>query len=312
MVIATGGFANNKEMVKTYLGFDLYENIFTLFDVGSNGEGIKMAWEAGADSDGIGPHLIFGVPGPGFFDSQLPNIQGEPLLIVNQLGERFVDESIFNGVYKGNAIARQPGKCGYLIFDGDTRNGLEHDGFFLKNPFFPSDRAKNLDATIENLHEKGNRFVYSADSIEDLAEKLNIDPVALKENIDEYNSSCEKGHDDHFGKTQMFMIPVKTPRFYAFKLYPVMYGTLGGIRVNHKLEALDRDFNAIPGLYAAGYDANGVYGNPVQDYSFLTPGATYGFALNSGRIAGESAAGFVRSQHQGKGSAGTFSGKGGK
>ena len=66
---------------------------------------------------------------------------------------------------------------------------------------------------------------------------------------------------------------------------------MGGIKVNHKLEVIDKQDKVIPGLYAAGYDAGGMYG---QDYGMhITSGLSSAFAMNSGRIAGKSASAYI-------------------
>jgi fumarate reductase flavoprotein subunit len=112
----------------------------------------------------------------------------------------------------------------------------------------------------------------------------------LKATVDEYNEHCGKGFDPIFNKSHRLLRPIKTPRFYAGKQLPGAYGSLGGIKINHRTEVLDKDWTKIPGLYAAGTDACSIYGDT---YVFILPGITMGFALNSGRIAGENAAEYV-------------------
>ena len=68
-------------------------------------------------------------------------------------------------------------------------------------------------------------------------------------------------------------------------------GTLGGIKINHKTEVLNKSQEAIPGLYAVGNDAGGMYGD---SYDVVLSGSTLGFAVNSGRIAGENAAKYIK------------------
>lgn len=294
VVIATGGFSSNKGMMKKYCGFDLGTNLFPLFDLKLTGDGIKMAWEVGAVPDGMGPQLIVGVPGPGFFESQLPIIQGQPYLWINQEGERFFNEEIIrNPVFAGNAIARQTGKCSFLIFDGNTKKHMEQEGVDYFNIFFPESKLNDLDGQIKTLIRKKNTNVFVADSLEGLAKKIGVTPGSLRRTVDEYNRFCEKGHDDHFDKNQKYLRPVQEPRFYAFRIFSSMYGTLGGIKINEKTEVLNKENRVIPGLYAAGYDACGIFGNP-PDYNFYTPGSTYGFALNSGRIAGENTLKYIK------------------
>lgn len=67
--------------------------------------------------------------------------------------------------------------------------------------------------------------------------------------------------------------------YYAARIRPGGYGTVGGIRVNENCEACDKDFEPIPGLYAAGADACNLYDD---SYMFLLPGNSMGFAVNSG------------------------------
>lgn len=287
VILATGGFGNNPDMVREHLGFELGENIFTLYQSEVKGEGIQMAWEVGADSDGMGAQIIFGIPDPGKHMFQLPSLQAEPHLIVNQMGRRFVNEMMGNATFKGNAMARQPGGCGYLIFDSSIRRRMEATGFFIPNPFFPANKLENFEESIQKLHAMGNKHVFAADTLKELAEQTGIDPNNLLNTVAEYNQMCADHRDPQFGKPPFALLPLTEPRWYAIRMYPHMYGTMGGIRVNEHLQALDKAHKPIPGLYAAGYDANGLLGNPIPDYTMLTPGLTFGFALNSGRMAAE-------------------------
>jgi len=128
------------------------------------------------------------------------------------------------------------------------------------------------------------------DTLDELANKMGIGRTIFKKTVEEYNRFCEKGHDDLFAKDPEYLRPVKTPRFYAFKCYMNFLGTLGGIKINEKTEVLDKNDKAIPGLYAVGNDAGGLYGD---SYDVIASGASSGFALNSGRIAGENALKYI-------------------
>ena len=98
---------------------------------------------------------------------------------------------------------------------------------------------------------------------------------------------CANGFDDLFEKDRQYMIPLEEGPFYGCKQFMGAYGTLGGVLVNHKLEAMTDDYETVPGLYCVGTDACTIYGD---SYNFCIPGNTMGFCLNSGRIAGENAA----------------------
>ena len=129
--------------------------------------------------------------------------------------------------------------------------------------------------------------MFKADSVEELAGQLGIDPDALQETVDDYNDLCDGGWDGLFEKDHRYMQPIAKPPFYACRFFPAAYGTLGGVQIDYKAEVLDDELNPIPGLYAAGLDACTIYGD---SYPFILPGNTMGFTLNSGRIAGENAA----------------------
>jgi fumarate reductase flavoprotein subunit len=160
-------------------------------------------------------------------------------------------------------------------------------GFDFLSVVFPIMRIENFSRRIEEVLAKGYEHLFAADSIEALAEKTGIDPDGLSRTIEEYNQYCEKGYDELFNKNHRYLRAIRTPRFYAARHFPSAYGSLGGIKINHKTEVMAKDWKIIPGLYAAGTDACNIYGD---SYVFVLPGNTMGFALNTGRIAGENAA----------------------
>ncbi|MBN4049344.1 FAD-binding protein, partial [bacterium AH-315-N14] len=94
-----------------------------------------------------------------------------------------------------------------------------------------------------------------------------------------------------FGKNHKYMIPIDGSKFYALKFAPSAYGSLGGIKINDMTEVVTDDFKVISGLYAAGTDANSIC-NP--DYVFVLPGNSLGFAVNSGRMAGNNAVEYIK------------------
>jgi fumarate reductase flavoprotein subunit len=294
VIIATGGYPNNKEWIKKYSGFDLEVNLFPLGRYDKTGEGIQMAWEAGAAEEGVGViHLNIGSPPQIGARSHIWGAVGQPTLWVNQDGVRFCDESIVENIaYAGNAMSKQKGGYVFRIFDEETKIQLVEDGGIGVGMYVPPRTPlTDLDAKIKAALEKKNPYVFVADTLDELANKMGLDRSVFKKTVEEYNRFCEKGHDDQFAKNPEYLHPVKIPRFYAFKCYMNFLGTLGGIKINEKTEVLDRSEKVIPGLYAVGNDAGGLYGD---SYDVIASGASSGFALNSGRIAGENALRYIR------------------
>jgi len=293
VIIATGGYPNNKEWIKKYSGFDLEVNLFPLGRYDKTGEGIQMAWEAGAAEEGVGViHLNIGSPPKIGARSHIWGAVGQPTLWVNQDGVRFCDEAIVENIaYAGNAMSKQKGGYVFRIFDEETKTQLAENGGIGVGMYVPPRTPlTNLDTKIKAAVEEKNPYVFVDDTLDELANKMGIGRTIFKKTVEEYNRFCEKGHDDLFAKDPEYLRPVKTPRFYAFKCYMNFLGTLGGIKINEKTEVLDKNDKVIPGLYAVGNDAGGLYGD---SYDVIASGASSGFALNSGRIAGENALKYI-------------------
>ena len=289
VVIASGGFANNKEWIKKYAGFELGKNLIPLGNVDKFGDGIRMAWEAGAAEEGIGVLELYRA-GPITTEIggqvEWPTVQ--PNLWVNPRGERFCDESIgFYDTSIGNANAKYKEGFTYSLFDSSILQRMMEEGIDKGiNVRTPSgSKPLNFHKELEILFEKGNTDVFVADSIEELAGKLGIDTTVLKSTIEEYNRFCEKKHDDLFAKDPKYLRPLKGPKFYTVKAHTVTLGTMGGIKINQNTEVIDKKENVIPGLYAVGLDAGGMYGDSY--HMSVASGSSVGFAFNSGRIAGK-------------------------
>jgi fumarate reductase flavoprotein subunit len=292
VIVATGGYGNNKEWIKKYCGFELGVNLAPLGNVNKMGDGIRMAWEAGAAEEGMGvlqllrsgPSLEVGFGSVGALESAAY----QPCLHVNQHGVRYCDESIScNFPFDGNAISNQKGKFVFTIFDDDIARQWQRNGTDIgTGRMIPPGSKINVLEVLKQAEGQNARNIFIADSVEELAAKMGLNPTSLKTTVEEYNHCCETGHDSLFAKDRRYLQPLKGPQFYALRCRTIFLGTLGGIKVNERLEVLDTDERPIPGLYAGGLDAGGIYGD---SYDIQTCGGTLGFAVNSGRIAARNA-----------------------
>ncbi|MGD0919353.1 MAG: FAD-dependent oxidoreductase [Thermodesulfobacteriota bacterium] len=297
VVVASGGYANNKEWIKKYSGFDLGVNVIPVGNVDKMGDGIRMAWEIGAAEEGLGVLEMYrvGPVGPEFpMMGQLEFIPAQPDLWINQSGERFCDESIaFSETSAGNANARHKEGYTYSLFDDSIKQLILDKGIErgVGEDNLPGTRPVNFDKELHAALERGTTELFVANSIEEMARKMGIDPVVLKATVGEYNRFCDKGHDDLFAKNPKYLRPLRGPKFYAVKARTIYLGTLGGIKINHNMEVVDKKDRIIPGLYAGGFDAGGMYGDSycIHDSS----GLSSGFAVNSGRIAGRNALRYI-------------------
>ncbi|NAS61136.1 FAD-binding dehydrogenase, partial [Pseudomonas syringae pv. actinidiae] len=128
-------------------------------------------------------------------------------------------------------------------------------------------------------------------TLDELAKQMGVDASVLKHTVDENNRFAAQKRDEVFNKNMDYLRPMKTGPFYAVKMLPAALGTLGGVKINEKMEAISPAGNAVPGLYVTGNDAAGMYGDT---YDLLLGGGTFGFALNSGRMAAENALDYLR------------------
>ena len=293
VMIATGGFANNKEWIKKYCGYGLGSDVIPIGNTGKMGDGIRMAWEAGAAEEGISLLELFRVApiGPDFATWNDIEIAGaQPDLWVTPRGERFCDETVaFWDTHVGNANAKYA-RDGYTwnLMDDSTLEQMIERGVDnnVGVDFMPGYRPVNVFREIQAALDRGTTEVVAAGTIEELAGKMGADPALLKATVDEYNDCCAAGYDRLFAKERRFLRPLVGPRYYAVRGRTVFLGTMGGIKVNGKMEVLDKEDAAIPGLHAGGFDAGGMYGDsyPIKTSS----GLASAFAFNSGRIAAKS------------------------
>ena len=291
-IIATGGFGASKELLERY--FPGHGEVFTKGYSYMTGDGLLMAEEAGGTID---DHMVLLVTGPHHYPwSHLMTllVRRPEVLLVNKRGERYCDETIFLDFHTeaGNALSRQPDMICYGLLDSaikqrmiDSReivSGMEREaggaGAWLDE----------LDAELEDSVDK--KSVKKASTWEDLAGQIGADPKVLADTVARYNDFCDQGRDDDFFKEEVFLLPLRTPPFYAVLGCQGFDTTLGGIKVNHRMEMVDRQDAPIPGLYAVGDCASGWEHN---DYNLRHPGSAMTYALCGGLIAGQEASEYV-------------------
>ena len=287
VIVATGGFGENPEMIKEHTGYEFGNTIFNFAVPGMRGDGLKMCWEVGAGKTQMIMELMYQLP-DNMNHFILDGAFRQPCLWVNRNGQRFMPEDqIGNTTFTGNAISAQPGKVAYAIFDSKLLKRYKKKGPDIISHVHPHDLYDHFDEQWERDLEAGYEPICQADTLEELAEKAGIDVAGFMEQIEEYNDMCDAGFDEVFEKDRHFMEPIAKAPFYCCRQNVGAYGSLGGVRINNKMEVLNEDARVIPGLYCVGTDACSIYGD---SYPFTLPGNTMGFCINSGRIAGENAA----------------------
>jgi fumarate reductase flavoprotein subunit len=299
LIIATGGFASNKEMLRKWVPDVSAPGMAKLMYRGPavdgrTGDGITMAMRVNAALAGMGtlagnsPYLdnepaIRQFSGPDHM-KQMRCALSQPFLWVNRKGERFYNESfgsVFSDVY--NAMTSNGGLM-WSIFDDRMKRAMEDNGPLT--PFnaivVPGQKMTALPKGIEK--GIGSGFAFKADTIEELAEKIEIRPSKLRETIETVNRYADQKHDPDFNRRPEHLVKfdMKNGPYYALKGLRAFFLTLGGVVVNKDMQAVDADGRVIAGLYVTGQDIGGLYDST---YDLLAEGSASSFALCSGRIA---------------------------
>lgn len=300
VIVSTGGFGSNPEMVKKYTKYELGKNLVcgsTLTD----GDGLKMMWEAGAAKDRmmmdahvslIDPKLAGAAGVSNDFDAFK-----QPNLMVNQSGKRFTNEAVMhNGAYAINIVSQQEDLCGYMILTDEIVAKYKKEGMPILLPLKPpfqneyADWPKNFEKSLAEVVDRSDD-VFEADTIRELALSAGIDPGQLEDTVREYNEICDQKQDRQFFKKPEYLLPIRGKKYYMARYRASSFCSLGGVKIDKNASVLDTRQAVIPGLYAAGNDACSIC---LDTYSFFTAGLTSSFALNMGRIAAQSAVGFIK------------------
>lgn len=259
VIIATGGYGANQEMVKK---FNNVEGLPTSNAPTSTGDGIEMAVKIGAATEGteyiqIHPH---GNPMTGGLQSHFAGVIKNSIY-VNKEGKRFTEESGRRDTISEDTI-KQTGQVMYSIFD--SKGGFYAGVLELKNK--------------EDLINK--KYLYEADTLEELAKKAGLDAKGLTATVSHYNKLVESGKDTDFEKDELEQ-KIETGPFYCVPLSPTIHHTMGGIKINTDAQVINNSGKIIKNLYAAGEVTGGIHGTNRIGGNALTDCVVFG------RIAGK-------------------------
>jgi fumarate reductase flavoprotein subunit len=287
VIVATGGYGGNAGLLHRHC--PEYGDHFVHRGIANEGDGLQMTSEIGGATEGLGilqlsGHTCSVLPMPAGAVCEEPNS-----IWVNREGVRFIDETTaFNHFESINGVVRQPGRLCYVLFDQPMVQAVAARGIIKGAGRLvpPGTKIEDLEDLLREESGSNPGFIRIADRWGEIAHWMGIEPDVLVSTIEEYNGFCRVKHDDDFAKNPDYLDGFLTPPFYAIKCYPSYLGTIGGIKINHRMEVVNSDHKPIPGLFAAGSETGGW---ETDTYNVILSGSTFGFAVNSGRIAGEHA-----------------------
>ncbi|MEE8465400.1 MAG: FAD-dependent tricarballylate dehydrogenase TcuA, partial [Dehalococcoidia bacterium] len=281
VVLAAGGFEANAEMRCRYLGPG-WENVKVRGVPYNTGDGIRMALDVGAQSHGhySSCHAVaWDMNAPAFGDRTITELYQKhsyPFgLIVNINGERFLDEGEdfrnYTYVKFGRAYLTQPQGLGFHIFD---------------------EKVKHL---LRDEYHIDQVTMARADTLQELAERLDIDPEGFVKTIEEYNAAVQTDIPYNptikDGRGTVGITPPKSnwaetidsPPYTGYAVTCGISFTFGGIKIDTRGRVVTTSQEPIPGLYAAGEMVGGLFYHNYPGGSGLSAGMVFG------RLAGNSA-----------------------
>lgn len=273
VILATGGFCRNDEMMEEYFVGMHQGRWFTDGLVNNDGTGTKMALSAGGY---VVARSILGGVGVTATKAAVPSGLGSNpnMMWVNEAGRRFTNEDVAEvcaTMAAKNPVLEQVDS--FTIADAAIVSFIEES-----NPA----KFENALALAKEAATAGDTQVFMADTLDDLAKKMGFDPALFKKEVETYNGYCEAGNDKLFKKNPEKLRKIAEAPFFGFRQMCTGHGPIGGLVVNLDMQVVDRKANAIPGLYATGIESNMCY---REIYTIEVPGSAMCWNIDSGRQA---------------------------
>lgn len=307
IILADGGFVGSKEEIAKSIAIDS-DDLYSMGERKATGDGLRMLKEAGGINDYkriFENHAAtaFSKKNPKWHNDTIFTLTCLPLLWIDKEGKRFTNEDlVYDFALWGDTVYSNGGFY-YFLLDQKLVDYLKEKSLDWTSSFERTFRLldgqpmthrvgpfKTIESDISEAIEE--EVAFKADTIDELAVKINVNRNNMVQDINRYNQLVKKGTDTDFYKNKKFMsIGIEDGPFYAIRANSTTLGTVGGGLVNENFEALKQNREVIPGVYVVGNDAAGMF-----DSSYPTiEGLSNAFAWNSGRIAGEKASGFIKS-----------------
>ena len=233
VVLATGGFGYNNDMVAKYQPD--FKGYMSTNAPGAMGQGIDMATAVGADVVDMDQIQLHPTVEKNTASLITEGLRGDGAILVNSEGKRFFDEVSTRDKVSA-AEFKQPGEFAWLIVD---------------------QAMVDASSVIQGYINKG--LTIEGKDAADLAANIKVDAAAFEQTLEDWNKCVEAKEDKEFGRTS-FANPLSTAPYYAIQVAPGIHHTMGGLKINTDTEVLDKDGNAIAGLFAAGEVTGGVHG----------------------------------------------------
>ena len=307
VILSCGSWIRNPEIVEKYYpalaAAQPYMGESPHMNRNYTGDGLFLAEDAGALMDETNRTIRMMGPMTMCRSRVMSDMAASRYSIyVNANGQRYICEGsqMRIGVFdSGSVQLDQPEGKVYVIFDEGTLARTIADGDNQPQPQVPMpNMAGKFPATLEEAKAEmapalaqQDGTVFSAETVEDLARQLGIDPAALRETVDRYNAYCGDGMDWDCYKPSEWLSPIHRAPYYAVKASLGTDGAFGGVQVDENMRVKAASGGVVDGLYATGDICSGRFINMAGIKKQLINDMS--FAVSSGYLAGTDAAAYV-------------------
>jgi fumarate reductase flavoprotein subunit len=328
-IMSIGSWINNEAILKKYcprfFKVKPYLTPSPHMNPSYTGDGIPLAEKVGAfvDYDSFCLRLM-----GGFYNYLMGDTAGSSAVVlsmsqspyiitVNLDGKRFAAEPVahMGRIGHGQVLVDQPHGNSFDIFDESTLaatfklpkctqttediNTLACYSMTWTTLVGDRQTQSYLPRNMEEVYSiikkgfvKGSRYMFKADSLEELADQIGVNKKNFRETVRSYNESCEKGVDWNFFKRKDALVPLNKPPYYAYVGELMTDGAFGGVQVNPEMQAYKPNGDLVEGLYITGDFSSSRFinhgGVKIQVMSDLS------WALSSGFLAGTNAAKYLQ------------------
>lgn len=302
VLIGTGGYAGNPEMLEEYVGSSAF---YIKGMTNSTGDGIRMCLNAGAAR-----HNEMSTAMSSFCANEYIDIYSSYLKYCNQIGcltvdpsgERFINEELFvsASIQEAGSAMRRVGYM-YVIMTQAEVDTLTAGGINAiiseKDITDLGYRPRVLNIPFDTFTEELQTMLdagqaWKANSLEELGATCPVNGKIFANTVASYKEAVSSQKDVLFNKRISMLRSIDEGPFYAIRVIPAIDGTIGVVKINSDMQVLrEGDLNPIPGLYCGGSDAAGYFSNPYTLYV----GSTSCYALVGGRLAGKNACEYLTS-----------------
>lgn len=283
VVVAAGGFNSNLDMVLEARPDLKQHKVMEGSGRGSTGSGHKLVRQVGGYLTHVDHIWFYVYATPDYRDPAgrrgLVFRQAPGYIWVNQQGKRFHNEARSGGNSATPALMQQDPRHAWAVVDTPMTANLE-----IADPYYREGDKVSREKVQELLDH--SPYIKKADSLEQLGRDMGVDVATFLATVERYNQACEQGleTEPEFGKPLKLSKKFDTPPYYAIQIFPLARKNFGGVKTDIRCRVLNKHFEPIPGLYAAG-EVAGMAGGHINGRAGLE-GTMLGPSIFSGRVAG--------------------------